>query len=256
MEIKKLSEDKYPKLNILVYGPSGNGKTRFGGTVAMVAKPLIASAESGLLSLRKLREELKVDFDYVDIKDFAELEEVYRYFKSPECRHDALVLDSLTEIQQVCMDSILKSENREKAQMQDWGTLNIRMTKMIRSFRDLGIHFVVTALSAREKDEETQSFVSQPLLQGKLQDTVAGYFDEVFYLHSAKVKDAQGKEEVRRWLQTQGTNKIQAKDRSGRLPAECPASFGYVYKTIVGEAKPAVAPVANQTAPRAQGVTQ
>lgn len=245
MEIKKLSQDKSPKLNILVYGPSGNGKTRFGGTVAMVAKPLIASAESGLLSLKKLMKELKVDFDYVEIKTFDDLREVYDHFGKKDCPHDALVLDSLTEIQQVCMDSILKEEDREKAQMQDWGTLNTRMTKMVRSFRDLNIHFVVTALASREKDEETQSYIARPLLQGKLQDTVAGYFDEVFYLHAVKVKDATGKEETKRWLQTQGTNKVQAKDRSGELPAECPASFSYVYKKIAGEAKLAVAPEAS-----------
>lgn len=237
MEIRKLSEDKHQKLNILVYAPSGHGKTRFAGTAAAVAKPLFASAEKGLLSLKKLSKEMGKDFDYVQVDEFENLREIYDHFKEKDCPHDCVILDSLTEIQESCMASILKEENREKPQMQDWGTLNLRMVKMIRAFRDLDIHLIALALSVSDKDEETQSYSNKPLLKGALQNTVAGYFDEVFYLHAAKVKTSDGKEETKRWLQTAGNQKFLAKDRSGLLPSECPASFGWVYKAIAGETK-------------------
>lgn len=244
LQVKKLSDVKVPKLNVLIYGPPGHGKTYFTGTAIKATKLLILSAESGLLSLRKLTQDLAaktgkpVDIDYIEVKKFGDIEAAFEELRfKNEGKYDAVAMDSLTEIQKVCMDSILEESKQETARIQDWGTLNNRMVAMIRGFRDLDMHFIVTALASNEKDEESQSFVTRPLLQGKLQDTLAGYFDEVFYLHSKEVKDDKGQLTTKRWLQTTGSGKVQAKDRSGVLPRECPADFAWVLKEISGIGK-------------------
>lgn len=241
MNVQKLSAIKTPKLNILVYAPPGHGKTHFMGTSVQSEKLLILSAESGLLSLRKLLEEARVklknpklEIDFFPITKFEDIEEAYLYLKNKnDAKYTCVGMDSITEIQKVCMDKILREEEIEKARIQDWGTLNNRMVSMIRAFRDLDLHYIVTALAGSERDEETGSFVTKPMVQGKLADTLAGYFDEVFYLHSVEVKGADGAPVTKRWLQTQGNAKYQAKDRSGLLPRECPANFAWVNEKIM-----------------------
>jgi hypothetical protein len=236
MQFQNLSEIKQPKLNVLVYAPPGHGKTRFSGTVAKVANPLILSAESGLLSLRKLSREINHDFRFKAITKFTDIEDAYKYlaFKNTE-KFDAVVMDSVTEIQKVCMEAILAEEKRDRAQMQDWGTLNQRMVAMIRGFRDLDLHFLATALDDWTKDEETGQMIHMPALQGQLQKTIAGYFDEVFYLHAASTKDKDGKEVTKRWLQTAGNARYIAKDRSGMLPEAAAADFAWIYERILGD---------------------
>jgi len=257
-----------PKLKVLVYGPPGNGKTRFLGSSATVTRLLIMSAESGLLSLRKMVDEMRsklnrpdLDIDFVSIEKFEDIEEVYLMLKNSNTTgYDAVGMDSLTELQKVCMDKILRDEHIDKARIQDWGTLNNRMVAMLRAFRDLDMHFIVTALAASEKDEDTQTFVNRPLVQGQLQNTLAGYFDEVFFIHAVETVNAEGRPETKRWLQTSSTAKHQAKDRSGMLPRECPASFAWVLGRIMQLRPEQPAQPQNEAAsapsPTNQGATQ
>jgi hypothetical protein len=98
----------------------------------------------------------------------------------------------------------------------------------------MDINFIVTALSENRVNEETGMSISNPMVQGNLRDKLAGYFDEVFYIHAKEDKDKEGKPFIKRALQTQGTNKIQAKDRSGKLPLFAPPDFCKIYDTIFG----------------------
>jgi hypothetical protein len=243
MKILKLDDMTSPNLNVLVYAPPGNGKTRLMGTMAKVCKPLILSAESGLLSLKKLSKELNYNFDYFPITNFGDLETAYKYlaFGNKE-KFTGVGMDSITEIQKVCMDAILAAEGRDKAMIQDWGTLNQKMVSLIRAYRDLDMHFMGTCLSDRDKDEETGQIMTMPYVQGALQKTIDGYFDEVFYLHAKDIKQADNSVKTTRWLQTQGTNNIRAKDRSGVLNREEPADFKVIYDKIIGQTKKTEAP--------------
>jgi phage nucleotide-binding protein len=234
MQIQKTSQLKNPKLNLLVYGKPGAGKTRFSGTCAPRFKPLILSAESGLLSLKALKDAngKPIDFDFLQIEKFEQLSEVYNSLKFGKLDYDTVVMDSITEIQQVCMDKILREEKIEKARIQDWGTLNLRMVNLIRAFRDLDKNLIVTALSDTITDEETGTNTMAPLVQGKLKETLAGYFDEVFYAFSKEGKNPEGKVEVKHYLQTRNTQKAIAKDRSGQLPAIVAPDFCAIYDLI------------------------
>lgn len=229
----------YRFLKVLVYGFPGSGKTRFAGTAGKRFKPLILSAESGLLVLNQIKDAdgKPIKFDFVKIEKFEDIEFARQFLRFKDHKYDTVIIDSLTEIQQVCMDKILREEKREKAQMQDWGTLNNRMVAMIRDFRDMNLNFIVTALCDSIEDQETGTARLGPLLQGKLKETVDGYFDEVFYLTGKEAKSPDGKTDIKRYLVTQGSNRFRAKDRSGMLPLAVEPDFCKIHDAIFAKTK-------------------
>ena len=228
MEIKNTADISVNKLNILIYGEPGAGKTRFTGTAQPRFKTLVGSAESGLLSIRGL------GVDYVDIKNMDDLREVLEFIKlsNDAKKYQCFAIDSGTEIQQVCMESILREEKRDKAQIADWGTLNTRMVGVIRAFRDLSISFIMTALEESEGDKITGEVKVVPCFQGKIQKTISGYFDEVFYAGTQAGKDESGKDKIKHYILTRNNGKYMGKDRSGKLPLYVRPDFCEIYDTI------------------------
>lgn len=228
LNIQKTMDVSNNYLNIFIWGDPGGGKTTFSGTVEYKAKTLILSAESGLLSLRNLD---GANIDYVTIDRFEKLEEVFHYLKNDKHPYQAVAMDSITEIQKVCMDKILEDEKIDKARIQDWGTLNSKMERLIRAFRDLPMHFIATGLAESEVDKTTGEVRIVPLLQGKFQKSIAAYFDEVFYAYTKQVGD-----EIKYFILTKNSGKVTAKDRSGKLPQviESP-TFTKVYDLIFNQ---------------------
>ena len=186
------------------------------------------SAESGLLSIKDK------GIDYIQINNFKDLIDAYEYLAVKDHGYETIGMDSLTEIQQICMDAILVENGREKPQIADWGTLNTRMVTMVRKFRDLPCNFVVSCLVKTIEDESTMSTKLAPQLQGAIKDTVAAYFDEVFYLFAKADKDGK----VVHQMLTHGHDKIDfAKDRSGKLDKLEDVDFWHIHKKIFNENK-------------------
>lgn len=227
------------KLNIMIYGKPGTGKTRFIGSTYPKFKVLIASAESGLLSLNNILDDkgVPVKFDHVKITQFEELEELYKFIRFEKHDYDCLAMDSGTEIQNVCMEAILRKEGIEKARIQDWGTLGDKMARMIRSMRDLDINFIMTALEEESKDETTGEMRVLPMFKGKFQQLIAGYFDECFYSYIETKKGEDGKAVQKHKLLTRATSKSIGKDRSGKLDPIIDPDFISIYNAIYGGSK-------------------
>jgi phage nucleotide-binding protein len=230
LKIQKTSDAVNKYINLLVYGDAGTGKTSFAGTSIKRFKPLILSAESGLLSLNKLGK-----FDFIQVTRYEEIDEARQFLRYSKHDYDTVILDSLTEIQSVCEDKIMRDEKIEKLRIQDFGTLGQRMTTMIRDLRDMNMNLIATALADTRDDQESGVSKTGPLMKGKVKDLLPAYFDEVFYLSVKTGKDAQGKPVSKRLLQTQGTDRVIAKDRSGLLPAYVEPDFCTVYDLIFNE---------------------
>ena len=152
------------KLNILVYGQAGTGKTSLLGTGEPRFKTLIGSAESGLLSLKRREAELSkllgrsFQFDVWDIKKIEDLVEMRDFLYNAKHEYKLVGLDSGTELQKVLTDAILTQKKRDEMQQKDWGTLLNKMVGIIRSFRDLPhVSFLLTALSEEQKNEQELS---------------------------------------------------------------------------------------------------
>lgn len=238
------------KLNILIYGQAGTGKTSFLGTAEPRFKTLILSAEAGLLSLEKRAEEIakqlgvaSFEFDTMPIKSLEELALARDFLHNADHKYDLVCLDSGTELQRVIIDAILKQKEKENSKtkgeivMKDWGTLLNKMVSIIRSFRDLPkTSFVLTALCEESKNESTGEISVVPAFDGKIKQTIDGYFDEVFYAFTTEGKDENGVSTgIKYGLLTRNNGRMRAKDRSGRLPLVVAPDFCKIYDMIHGE---------------------
>lgn len=223
------------KIKCVINGLSGAGKTSLVRTLVGAGyKPLIASFESGLLSIAG------TGIDYVDgTRDDAgnviakelrlqRLMEIYRYILSKEAleKYDTIYIDSLTEVCQCMFDALRKEYPDRKDNLVLYGELGQKMRDLIKAFRDIpNYHVVFTCLSKTEKDENGKRYLGFDLI-GSIADKLPQFFDEVFYLH---VTQDGGRE-----LMCNNTTSIITKDRSSKLSSTETADLGAVFNKILG----------------------
>lgn len=223
MAIRILNTKDYAAngIKILVYGAPGAGKTRL---CATCPRPLILSAESGLLSVRK--EQLP----YIPIASIDDLYEAYDFCTGSEemAQYDTICLDSVSEI----AEQVLSNEKGlSKDGRAAYGNLNERMNSLLRCFRDIpGKNVYFSAKMEYDKGADGVAMF-RPSLPGKsLTQGIGYFFDEEFVLLAEKDKDGI----VQRRLQTTGDNSYEAKDRSGSLSLFEAPDLGAVIQKIAG----------------------
>lgn len=188
----------------MVYGPSGVGKTRL---LASAPKPVIISAEKGLLSLRQFQ------LPAIEIQSYVDLEAALQYLYANPLGREAqtICLDSVSEIAEVCLaDAKAKKKDGRAAH----GDMQDDLAKTFRRFRDIpGKHVCFTAKEEFTKDADGR-MLRMPMFPGnKLAQNAPYFFDEVFQL--CAFRDAANRQT--RWLRTAMDNQNVAKDRSGVL---------------------------------------
>jgi len=224
-------------IKVLVYSRAGHGKTLL---CATAPRPVIISAESGMLSLRRSNIErvfgvnnpaISYNIPVAEINSIADLRSMYQWaIQSPEANNfDTLCVDSISEI----AEKLLAEEKKKfKDPRQAYGQLIEQMTDLIRAFRDItGKHVYFSAKQDRSKDEVTgvQSYV--PSAPGQqLGPSLPYFFDEVLCLRIGKLGD--GKDY--RYFQTQPDFQYDCKDRSGMLDAMEKPDLGHVFRKMLG----------------------
>lgn len=207
-------------LKVLVFGAAGAGKTRLCGTTE--AKPIIISAEAGLLSLREH------DIPVIAVSTIDDVQEAYSYLLTPEGEQfDWVCLDSISEIAEVVLST---EKARTKDPRQAYGALADQMADLIRAFRDLpGRNVYMSCKLERMKDEVSGAVLYGPSLPGqRLAQQIAYWFDEVFALRVEKDPDGL----PTRWLQTASDTQFNCKDRSGALEMFEPPSLADIAAKI------------------------
>jgi AAA domain len=194
-------------IKALVYGRAGVGKTRLAQTAP---RPLILSAEAGLLSLRK------ADIPAIEVTSVDHLKEIYQWLTESKdaSAYDTIYIDSLSEMAEVLLSNAKAGINDPR---QAYGALQEQMTILVRAFRDLpNKHVVMVAKIESKVDEVTKVSTYMPAMPGtKLSQQLPYLFDEVFRLAIGYTAD---KTEYR-YLQTRADFQHEAKDRSGALEA-------------------------------------
>lgn len=210
-------------LKVLIYGEAGAGKTTL---IKTLPKPLILSAEGGLLSLR--RENLP----FIEIHTVEELRDAARWLESSEeaKQFESVALDSISEIAEVVLstEKMLNKDGRAA-----YGNMNDTMTKIIRSFRDLPNRHVYFSAKMEKAQDETGAMLFSPSMPGKtLTQGLPFFFDEVFALRVGR----NDKGEPMRMLMCRPDGLWTAKDRAGALEIWEPADLGAIITKIGGGA--------------------
>ena len=193
---------------ILVYGMAGAGKTYLARTAP--GKVLVISAEAGLLSIRDAK-----NVEAIEVKNAAEVVEVYEALRSGKLQYDTVCLDSISEISELLLQA-------EKAKHKDarkaYGEVQESVTNVMRAFRDLQMH--VMFICKEDKVNNDGTFEQAPKMVGtKLGQSITYFFDEVLALRVIEDTDEEGNPIQARWLQTRIGQGYVAKDRSGKLEA-------------------------------------
>lgn len=201
MEIKNTKNTEKQFVKGIIYGSSGIGKTSLSKTCG--AKTLILSAERGLLSLANS------EVDYVDINTTEELSEAYAEIYNNDT-YDTIIVDSITEIAEIIL---VKEKASTKDARQAYATMQEKVVKLFRAFRDLpNKHVFLLAQESKLIVDNKLLFV--PGYPGaKLSDISTYKFDLI--MRYLLVQDEDGINN--RLLQTSSDLDSVAKDRSGRL---------------------------------------
>lgn len=208
MEIKQFKpKDHFVRCTI--YGGSWVGKTVFGGTAP---KPIFASSEKGLLSIVST---LGYHPDYVNIESIKDLQELYKHLKKTNT-YQTLVLDSLTEINEIIKEGIEQRTGKQMTRNERW-ELSRKIKDIIRSFKDLKMHVIVICQEKHNTNDEWVTEAIYPMLNGKNATEIAYMMDIVGYMYIDKDGD--------RHITTAPNQKLLSKDRSGQIGRDAPLDF-------------------------------
>lgn len=210
-------------IKCLVYGKAGYGKTYLARTAP---KPIILSAESGMLSLRDL------DLPVITIKTVEDLEAAYAWAQSTESAdYHTIYIDSISEIGEVVLAN---AKAQVKDPRQAYGELIEKMMMTLKAFRDLpGKHVVMAAKQSTQTDSVTGAISYGPSMPGSRLGAELPYlFDEVFQIGIGKTPDGV----EYRFLRAHPDHQNEAKDRSGSLDALEPPDLTHVFNKILNSA--------------------
>lgn len=228
--------DEY--LNILLFGREGSGKTTAACSLANLGygKVLVVNAEGGMKKNTLKRHGIEIDRIMVwppsgQPITHAGLDEVHRQLRADLADDPqswaGIVFDSATEIVQALVDYVagdrIEKASRKGASVDgvdqfftdrsDYGTMSKMFRDILRKYRDLPTHFIVTALERRDVDEDSGKVQYGPAVTPGVQTDLLGYVDLVLACTAAD--DEEGK--PYRAL-TRSSGKYRGKDRLGVLP--------------------------------------
>lgn len=207
-------------IKLVLYGASGSGKTVMS---AGAPNPFFISAEKGMLSLADQ------DIPYTEVKTLKSMGEAYSYVAKSD--YDTIVIDSLSEVTQSCLDQFKKTMISESKTgkidaRQAYGKIAESIGNLIRNFRDLdGKNVIFIAKERRMVDELSNEVTFEAYLPGQVLPFDLPYLvDEVFCL--------QMNRKAERFIQTAGDFKRICKDRSGTLSNPEQPDFNVIFDKI------------------------
>jgi len=221
----------------LVYGEPGAGKTYLACTAP---KPLVLMTEYDVSKATMLRvqRDLGTEISVWPVTSLADLEEAFDFLQSPDHGFETVVLDSLTDLNRRLINAVVEgavakrpSHDPDVPEQGDWFRVSEKLRYIVRMFRDLPMHVVMTSLVL----DIRQEMLKVPLVQPKsLAMELPGLYNLVGCL---KAVDNAGEGYVRKLL-VESTDQYVAKNPGGVLPSVVDnPNFTTIFKEVCGNAK-------------------
>lgn len=215
---------------MLLYGPSGVGKTRMSATFP---RPLFLDLEDGLRTTVRVKPVLRYPAD--PRQQIASLDQVKTFYslvkRDPNPQYETIVIDSLNELQLLVMKNVLSrfDANRQyedQPTMADYGKVIRDFTSIIRLFLKLPYHIIFTAVETPREYPEQQVFPQ--FIGKKTGPDVQRMMEMIGYCHVVNGSGGESRHVVSfhqspLWV---------AKDRFGVASPEIPNT----YEALVGTA--------------------
>jgi len=226
------------KLNVMVYGASGAGKTVFGGTWP---KPYFADFDGGMLSLRGI----DVEYDtYQDLfrngvcyssgwtRFINKLTELWEGGKFGD--RETIVIDSVTLLTSSAIWDIAKTNNHSIPTFKDYGSAVEPIKQVLARLKALPVNVLLIAHEELIKIEDTGELKIVPFFMGTvLKPYAMDLFDEVYRMDVFKDKDGKSVHH----LLTRKTSRYDAKSRLGCLEEKEVPDYNVLLEKVRQEEK-------------------
>lgn len=153
-KLKKLSEIKLHTM-ISIYGPAGSGKTSL--VNSMEGPTLIIDTDRGLASIDSSRDDIAV----AECNTFDEVIGALSY--SDE--FDNIVIDHMTNVQELCYKQIMESHSTKKMQFQHYGEASQLLKGIIDTLVDLSYEGKQVLVLSQEKSVNIEDTISEDVPQ-------------------------------------------------------------------------------------------
>lgn len=165
-------------VRMLIYGRPGAGKTRLAATAPKLL--LVDINEKGWDSVRR-------DFDpnTFPCEYWSEIDDVYWYLATADHDYESVVIDSVTQMQSLCLKFVMGDEASRDASRdpdmpsrQIWGKVGELMKTQITNFRNLPMNVIFTARQrSRSTGEDDAGDVEDIVIAPNCSPTVADYLE-------------------------------------------------------------------------------
>lgn len=192
---------------MLIYGDSGAGKTHFAcqapDVVVVLAEP------QGFATIHDANPKATIvgspdeTVGHPRCKTFQEVRTFFEAASKGKLPKwvKTIVIDSLTEVQQLMIDEIVKKKRQAVPQVaakpgeekpkgpapemtkQDWSTLSVNFRNFMRMLRGLPYNIICLCLPEQDIDEETGKRTVVPKLSGGMKSAIPAYFNIVGYIY-------------------------------------------------------------------------
>ncbi len=211
-------EDVTEYMKVLIGGPTGSGKTRFGCSAAEVEEMspvLFIDVDAGTMSVPP---KFRKNIEHYKCTTWVHIQKIVDALRKTRDnpRYKTVLIDDGVEFSRAVMTGVIGEQLKDGdhdpdiPNRADYLRQQERVRKIIRFLRDYPANFIMTAKTREREDEDGAAIV--PGLAGVLATELPGYFDVVGILQVKREKDDQ--EPTRRFVLVP-TRKIQwVKDRT------------------------------------------
>lgn len=213
-DLVEASEAKVSYIKVLAYGPSGGGKTSLMSTMPGPVLVLLTEKQ-GEMSIRRVNPQAKIRYieDKIRCKCHGKLaakcpdgapkgtekvraaDDLYATLDELATKKHpfvSVVLDSLTDLQQVLLSDMKGGKPGAQISLPEWGKLIDRTKDLVIRLRNLNMHVGIICLSDEVQDNNSRMIYRPSLAGKKLPGNVIQYFNLCCFVRKVREPSAVG----------------------------------------------------------------